>query len=278
MSQPTFKQMIKDGTIKRADAMKVRYADLHVEPGFNLRDENEAFHENVLDLAAHIGNGGTYPPLEVRPRQEGGVLIVDGHCRHRAIGIAIEAGAPIEWVEVRPFVGNDAARTMRVLTSSKGRRLSSLETARGYQRLVSFGLTIEEIAKGVNKSGSHVREALNLLNNGNVDVHNLITTGVVSASVANQVVREHGDKAAEVITAAAKTARESGKRRVTASSIKPRPLPTARVRSLVDEIRALRAALTDEVAANLPDLRASETVSVPAGILRNILAAVEAQP
>jgi hypothetical protein len=35
----TFKRMIGDKTIKRADAMKIRLEDIHEEPGFNLRDE-----------------------------------------------------------------------------------------------------------------------------------------------------------------------------------------------------------------------------------------------
>lgn len=275
MTQLSFKQMIKDGTIKRADAMKVRYADLHVEPGFNLRDDSEDFHASVRALAAYLGDGGVYPPLEVRPRQAGGVWIVDGHRRHLALGLAIKAGAPIEWIEVRPFVGNDAERTMRILTSAEGRPLTPLETARGYQRLIAFGLTPEQIAKGVHKSGNHVREALNLINNGNADVHQLISAGVVSASVASKVVREHGERAGEVIAAAAETAKASGKRKVTAAAIKPRPLPIERVRSLVDDIRSLRAALADEVTAGLADLDETETVSVPAGILRNILAAVE---
>lgn len=37
----SFKQMIKDGDLKRADAMKARLEDLHEEPGFNLRAEGE---------------------------------------------------------------------------------------------------------------------------------------------------------------------------------------------------------------------------------------------
>ncbi len=34
---PSFKQKILDKEIRRADAMKIRYEDIHVEPGFNLR-------------------------------------------------------------------------------------------------------------------------------------------------------------------------------------------------------------------------------------------------
>ena len=44
----SFKDGIKSGDIKRADAMKVRIEDIHEEPGFNLRREGE-------DLEASIG-------------------------------------------------------------------------------------------------------------------------------------------------------------------------------------------------------------------------------
>lgn len=44
--------MIKDGTIKRADAMKARYGDIHVKPGFNLRDLDEEYETGVEDLTA----------------------------------------------------------------------------------------------------------------------------------------------------------------------------------------------------------------------------------
>ena len=89
----TFKQKILAGEIKRADAMKVRYQDLHEEPGFNLRIEDADFDASIDALADHILAGGQYPALEVRPRAEGGVFIVDGHRRKRAIGRAIERGA-----------------------------------------------------------------------------------------------------------------------------------------------------------------------------------------
>lgn len=40
-NERSFNSMIKDGDIKRADAMKVRKEDFHEEPGFNWRIEGE---------------------------------------------------------------------------------------------------------------------------------------------------------------------------------------------------------------------------------------------
>ena len=81
----SFKQMIKDGEVRRADAMKVRLEDLHEEPGFNLRTEGEALEASISALAEFIADGGVIPPLEVRPRYGGGVWLVDGHRRRRAL-------------------------------------------------------------------------------------------------------------------------------------------------------------------------------------------------
>lgn len=51
MAAKSFKQMIKDGDLKRADAMKARLEDLHEEPGFNLRAEGEDLEQSIADLA-----------------------------------------------------------------------------------------------------------------------------------------------------------------------------------------------------------------------------------
>lgn len=44
----SIKQMVKDGTIKRADAHKILYADIHVEPGFNERTDGDALEAPLL--------------------------------------------------------------------------------------------------------------------------------------------------------------------------------------------------------------------------------------
>ncbi|WP_331693899.1 ParB/Srx family N-terminal domain-containing protein [Pandoraea sputorum] len=91
----SFKQKINDKEIRRADAMKIRYEDIHVEPGFNLRasldllegEALEAAKEDDESLFLHIMAGGQYPALEVRPRAEGGVWLVDGHRRQPRSGV-----------------------------------------------------------------------------------------------------------------------------------------------------------------------------------------------
>ncbi|WP_238348310.1 ParB N-terminal domain-containing protein [Pseudomonas sp. RW10S2] len=160
----SFKQMIKDGEVRRADAMKVQLEDLHEEPGFNLRTEGEALESGIDSLAEFIAAGGQIPPLEVRPRAEGGVWLVDGHRRRRALLKLDAAGrlprtpnkenpAILEaWVPVIAFEGSDADRVARIITSQENEKLSPLELAEGYKRLRSFGWSVEQIAKKVAKT------------------------------------------------------------------------------------------------------------------------------
>lgn len=237
MSQPSFKSMTKDGTVKRADAMKIRHADLHVEQGFNLRMSGDELQAHIRALADHIKSAGQIPALEVRPRQEGGAYIVDGHCRHAAISLADSEGAELRdkdgelWVAVVPFTGNDADRVARIMTSAEGRGLSPLETAHGYKRLAAFGWEPERIAKTVGKTRQHVDQLL-ILANAPSAVHDLVKAGSVSAAVAVTTVRDYGDNAGKVLDAELDKAKAQGKKKITAGTMKPKPLP----RDVVDNL------------------------------------------
>ena len=218
----SIRDLEKAGTIKRADAIKVRFEDLHVEPGFNLRDleavddEGLTFEERLKFLEEHIQQGGMIPPLEVRPREEGGVWIVDGHRRHMAIGNLDRQGlyprTPKKgepqvlelWLNVVMFTGNDADRVARVLTSSENQKLNPLERAEGYKRLAAFGWSVAQIAKRIGRSAEHVKGQLDLAN-GNSDVQAMVRKNQASASVAIQTIRKHGEKAGEVLQGALAT-------------------------------------------------------------------------
>lgn len=240
----TFKRMIGDKTIKRADAMKIRLEDIHEEPGFNLRDETAvdadgiSFEDSIQALADYIGAGGTYPALEVRPRDEGGVWVVDGPRRRRALLLldaagqlprvpARDGGQPEAWISIVPFEGNDADRTLRVLTSVENRRLAPLELARGYRRLARFGWTVAQIADGVHKSRTHVEQML-MLANANSDVQQAVSSGQVAATVAVGLVREHGEQAGQAIAQAAERAQAEGRSKVTPRMLGARPRLTVK--------------------------------------------------
>lgn len=108
----SFKQMIKDGEVRRADAIKVQLEDLHEEPGFNLRMEGDAFEEawvpafegSDADRVARIitsQENEKLSPLE----------LAEGYKRLRAFGwsveqIATKVGKTRQHVEQVLTVGN----------------------------------------------------------------------------------------------------------------------------------------------------------------------------
>lgn len=196
----TFKDMIRAGEVKRADAIKIKLDDIHPEPGFNVREQSEALEAHIEDLKKYILDGGQLPALEVRPREEGGVWIVDGYCRHEGYTRARSAGAPIEWVSVVPFTGNDADRIARMATSQDNLKLTPLETAFVYKRLRGLGLDMPEIAKLVHKTPQHVGQILTLAD-ANVDVQEAVKAGDISPTAAVAVVKKHGEQAGAQIQA-----------------------------------------------------------------------------
>lgn len=235
----SFKQLTKDGVLKRADAYKIHFTDIVVEPGFNTREEGGRLEAHVKALFDFIMGGGQVPPLEVVPTADDKVKLVDGHCRHRAYGLAIKAGAPIEWIEVRQFQGNEVDRTARIVSSNEGLQLTQLEVARVYKRLRGYGLGPEEIALKAGKTRQHVDQLL-ILADAPHQVQELVTAGAVSATEAIKITRRHGEAAGDVLAKAGAGA--GGK--VTAKALKPWTPPAKVVGPLVEATDAFMETLT----------------------------------
>lgn len=273
----SFKTMIKDGTIKRADAMKVRYSDIRVKEGFNLRDLDDEYETGIEALASYILAGGTFPALEVIALPDGsGVEVVDGHRRYDAIGRAIQRGAPIEWVAVVGFQGNEIERRARIYTSNEGVKLRPLEAARGFKRFRGMGLDTEEIAALVHRSRPHIENYL-VLADAEPDVHALVRNGAVSVEVAIDAIRKHGTQAGEFLTGKVDQVRAAGKAKVTASTIHGRALPRKIVSPLINGVDTFMQGLDAYQRATLLDIQegrvAAETITIPAAALLDLFQA-----
>lgn len=246
-----FKQMNKDGVVKRADARKIKYQDLHVEPGFNLRlpidrlsaEDRQAAQENDESLYQHIVNGGLIPALEVRPREEGGAWIVEGHRRHKQIGRAISAGVPLQdkdgevWIDIVPFEGNDEDRTYRVMTSQNNRKLLPIEWADGFKRARGYGHTVDRMAERSGMTVEFVKRMLDI-GDANSDVQQMVTAGSVSPTIAAKVARKHGEKAGEVLATELKVAKSQGKEKITAGTMR-KVNPAKMADELIDALKNL---------------------------------------
>lgn len=228
MDVKSFKQMRNDGELIRADAEKIDYFSIHIEPGFNPEgrtDEEEAEDEELYQFI--VQNGPlALPQLEVRPRPGGGVFIVDGHRRHKQLGRAIENGhfpkdkkSGLYPVSIRQFSGNDLKRLYRVKTSSKRKDLKPLQFAALCARARDgFGETVEAIAEGMQVSVSTIKDALTLADS-NHDVQKMVAAGEVSKTIAAKVVRAKKESAGESLKDALQSARLQGKSKVTAKQV-----------------------------------------------------------
>lgn len=269
--------MIKDGTIKRADAMKVRYSSIVIQDAFNLRELDSESEAGIEALTDYILAGGPLPPLEVVAMPDGsGVEVVDGHRRHEAYGRAIARGAPIEWISVIGFSGNEIERQARIYTSNEGVKLRPMEAARGFKRFRGMGLDSDEIATVVHCSRTHVENYL-VLADAERQVQDLVRQGKVSAEVAIEAVRKLGAKAGEFLAGKVGQAKASGKSRVTASTIHGRALPRKVVSPLISGVDTFMKGLAPFQRANLLDIQegrvATETITIPTAALLELFQA-----
>lgn len=217
----SFKQMAKDGTIKRPDGrMTMNLDDIHVQEGFNKRVENEHTQAEDEKLFQHLMKGKPVPPLEVRVRDEGGVWVVEGHRRRRAYSRCRDAGKPVERIQIIPFTGNDVERIARIMNSNTQLPLSPYEQSLVVKELAGFNLSPDEIAALVGKSRATVDKLL-AFSQANHDVQTLVREGAVAVDAAVDRVKEHGEAAGKVLAVDVEKAKRAGKKKVTKSFITP---------------------------------------------------------
>lgn len=228
MVAKSFKQMRKDGELTRADAEKIDYFSIFPEPGFNPEGRTEEEEADDFELYQFIVKNGVLalPQWEVRPREEGGVWIVDCHRRHKQTGRAIKDGhfkpdpeTGKYLIPVRQFSGNDLQRLYRIGTSNKHKVMKPLQFAEICQRARSgFDQSVEQIAEGMVCSVSKVQQAL-ILAGANHDVQQMVANGEVSKTTAVKVVKQKGEAAGPALKEAQHAAQMQGKKKITPKQV-----------------------------------------------------------
>lgn len=255
----SFKKMTTSGVIKRLHSgMFIRLEDIHVKEGFNKRENDERTQQADDELFEFLNAGGRVPALEVIPRDEGGVWIVEGHRRCRCYRRCCDAGKPVEFINIVPFEGNDVDRVARIMTSNNQLPLTAIEQAAVVKELAAFNLTKQEIAQKVHKSVATIEKLLTLAM-ANHDVQQSVKAGAVSVDVAVDRVKEHGEKAGEVLEQDKAIAAAAGKKKVTRSIIAPE-ISVKKARRAV-ELLAL-ALISDDGVITLDGLALAEVMEI----------------
>ena len=260
MAANSFKLMTRSGVIKRTDTgMFISLDDIHVRDGFNKREDDERTRQADDDLFNYLMNGGSVPPLEVIARDEGGVWVVEGHRRRRSYARCRDAGKPVDRIHIMPFNGSDVQRLARIMTSNNQLPLSAIEQAAVIQELHNaFNQSTSEIAKLVNKSVPTVEKLL-ALSMANHDVQQVVKAGEVSVEVAVERVKEHGERAGEVLEQDKAKAAAAGKKKVTKSFIAPE-ISVKKARRAI-ELLAL-AQISDEGIITLEGIALAEVLDI----------------
>ena len=204
----------------KRDSYPVDPRFLKIDPAYNVRDmQDPETIAHVRWLADSIKENGVKVPLEVRLDGED-IYVVAGHCRHAGTMLAISEGAEIETVMVipEPKGTNEVERTLNLVTSNSGLRLTPLATAEVVRRLIAYGWTNEAIAKRLGwKSVATVENAVVLMGAA-PEVKEMVRSGAVSASTASKVVKKEGSKAGATLKAAAAVSKSGDK--ITAKTIR----------------------------------------------------------
>lgn len=193
---------------------------LQVKNDWNVRDwtlqENI---DHIEQLAQSIMAVGVKQPLTVI-WQDNKVWIDDGECRYRACMLAIERGAPLKTVPCRAADRHAdlVERRFNRFLANTGKQFNQLETAKDFKYFLDQGWQQGDIAKKAGISQSRVSQILALLSMP-APVKAMVANGSASVSLAAQVVREHGDKAHEVLQDGLAAVQAEGGTKVTAASV-----------------------------------------------------------
>jgi len=279
----SLKAMAADKTnrsVKKTDLYPVDPRVLKEMPGFNLRNYDDPDVQEHINSFAHAYSTGQYvPPLLVWVNADGEIIIVEGHCRRRGALKAIEEGAELAYVPCVQFKGSEAERISIMLKSAEGKPLKPLEVASGYLRLSRMGHSPSDIATKMRKSVSHVEQML-MLATAEQDVHDMVKQGLVSATMAIEVIREHGERAGAFLMQKLQSAQKSGKTKVTRTAINGRALPRKVVNTVVSSVETFASKLDTKTRSKLaeyeglePEQLAGKKVEIDAAALLEILRA-----
>lgn len=225
-----FTTVLVPGSIKGAmksagagsrDLWQVAIDSIEVIDGFNPRLDTPDYEAHIRTIADSIKSEGFYqdqPLAGYVKKVDGGnvICLISGHTRLRAVKIAVSEGAEITRVPMTVSQDGISMEDLAValIRGNGGRALTYFESAVVCKRLISYGLPIEEIARRVGFTSQQVKHRLSLMA-APFKLREMVAKGNISASVAIEMITEHGEKALAKIEESMETAKEKGKTKVT---------------------------------------------------------------
>lgn len=230
-----FTAQINPGNLKEAmkslgatsgNVWKVEHTELRIMDGFNIRVHNDKYWAKVNEYADSMFNEGYFlhkPMTGLIQRGDDGdrVYIFDGHTRLLAIAIANErlaaAGRPLitEVSVIIPARKDNkpmsvAELTFAMVNGNKANTHSAYEYAVACQRLVGEGESRSEIGRRLGLSSEWVNSLL-LLMSSPKSLRERVASEALTVTLAVDLLKEHGNEAAEIVEDAVATKELQGK-------------------------------------------------------------------
>jgi ParB-like chromosome segregation protein Spo0J len=191
---------IRDIAVGRKDMFMIDPKILKVKSGWNARIAGVDLDEHIQGLKNSIKEIGVQQPLTIFMEGDE-VFVTDGHCRLQATLLAIEEGAEIAAVPCKPEerYSNEADRVLSMVIRNSGKPLTMLEQADVVKRLLSFGWEAKTVAQKTGYSGQHVANLI-VLAGADEQMRSQIAKSMISASLAVDLLKHHGDDAGELVS------------------------------------------------------------------------------
>ena len=227
----------------RREVFCVPFENLAIMDDFNVRYDLG----DITELANSIAENGVKVPLRGFKKGET-YFITDGHRRYAAMQLLAKKGyTGIQALIVPEGKGyNEEDRTLDLLLANDGKRLTMLEEAIVFKRLLGYHWKTKDIAKRSGKSLTHVDNCLLLLS-APADLLEKIKKDIVAPSTVVEMLRKKdGTEVAQEIEAAEEKLQATGSKRkkVTAKDMEKKPK-----RNISKDL----AKLLDEVKTQSPD-------------------------
>lgn len=261
---------------KRGDSIRVNIHNIKIVDGFNVRTQDDELREHIASLLAALVANLPIPAIEVWVNPEtGDIELVDGHCRFAAYLQYADIEPEFDnYISAVKFEGTPFQRKMRVASSNKQLKVKPVELGRLYiQARDEFGASRQEIAAEAGMSLAHVDQHI-LLASGSEEVHAAVGAGVISATEAVKIIRDHGDNAPAELERRKEIATAQGKAKVTAKAANPKPPSRPRIDMVVSNAVVLVNGLNSAVLMACEQSEDS-LVSVSAHALADLIQAVK---
>ena len=240
----------RDLAVKRGETVNYFNLDqLETVPELNARDLSTP--DNVAHiewLANEIDTKGFTSVMRVMLHQ-GKIVVTEGHCRTAACQLLRTRG---RWPEDRllPALSEPKGTTVEDLIARQmsgngtSKALNSEEAAANIKRLMTFGMSVGEVAAKTGRTVTFV-ETLLAFQGAPTDVHKMVADGAVAMSTAVKTLRKKGEtEGTAALKAGVKKAVAEGRTRAGPSDIEPvKPKITRGLFAVV--VSALRTALNE---------------------------------